>query len=41
MCFGLQLIPTGVTAMCEAARKDENKNKNRYGNIVACKFTSV
>ncbi|WAR24729.1 PTPRT-like protein [Mya arenaria] len=28
-----KLIPCGVTALCEAARKDENKSKNRYGNI--------
>ena len=27
--------------MCEAAKKYENKNKNRYGNIVACKCYTV
>ncbi|KAL4236769.1 hypothetical protein ACF0H5_005154 [Mactra antiquata] len=36
-----KLIPAGITAMCEAARKTENKNKNRYGNIVAYDHTRV
>ncbi|XP_052778200.1 receptor-type tyrosine-protein phosphatase S-like isoform X1 [Mya arenaria] len=36
-----KLIPCGVTALCEAARKDENKSKNRYGNIVAYDHTRV
>ncbi|XP_060596915.1 receptor-type tyrosine-protein phosphatase F-like isoform X1 [Ruditapes philippinarum] len=36
-----KLIPAGITAMCEAARKCENKNKNRYGNIVAYDHTRV
>ncbi|KAH3848630.1 hypothetical protein DPMN_091010, partial [Dreissena polymorpha] len=36
-----KLIPAGVTAMCDAARKEENKSKNRYGNIVAYDHTRV
>lgn len=28
----------GLLALCEVARRPENKAKNRYGNIVACKF---
>ena len=28
----------GLKAKCEIARKPENKVKNRYGNIVACKL---
>ena len=26
----------GLLALCEVARRAENKAKNRYGNIVAC-----
>lgn len=36
-----KLIPAGITALCDAARKSENKNKNRYGNIVAYDHTRV
>ena len=28
----------GLLAQCDIARKPENKSKNRYGNIVACKI---
>ena len=35
-----QLIPAGITALCEAAKRCENKSKNRYGNIVACRFAN-
>ena len=28
----------GLLALCEVARRPENKAKNRYGNIVACEF---
>lgn len=30
----------GLRAKCELARRPENKLKNRYGNIVACKKNS-
>lgn len=32
------MLPHGLKAKCEIARKPENKFKNRYGNIVACKY---
>ena len=34
-----QMLPAGLTATCEVARRDENKGKNRYGNIIACTAT--
>ncbi|OWF35537.1 receptor-type tyrosine-protein phosphatase S-like isoform X1 [Mizuhopecten yessoensis] len=36
-----RLIPAGLTASCEVAKKTENKNKNRYGNIIAYDHTRV
>lgn len=39
--FSPQLIPAGLTASCEVAKKPENKDKNRYGNIIACKSTKA
>lgn len=39
--FFPQLIPAGLTASCEVAKKPENKDKNRYGNIIACKSTKA
>ena len=32
-----QELPVGLTAMCEAGSRPENKVKNRYLNIRACK----
>ena len=34
-----QMLPAGLTASCEVARREENKAKNRYGNIIACTVT--
>ncbi|CAG5120854.1 unnamed protein product, partial [Candidula unifasciata] len=36
-----KLLPAGITSTCEAARKNENKLKNRYGNIIAYDHTRV
>lgn len=39
--FVLQALPEGQTASWDTAKEDENRNKNRYGNIISCrcKFT--
>ena len=34
----LQDIPYGLQYKCEIAKQPQNRNKNRYGNIVACQF---
>lgn len=34
----LQALAEGQTAPWETAKKDENRNKNRYGNIIACEY---
>ncbi|RUS88217.1 hypothetical protein EGW08_004049, partial [Elysia chlorotica] len=34
-------LPAGVTAPCEIAKRNENKYKNRYGNIIAYDHTRV
>ncbi|XP_022315951.2 receptor-type tyrosine-protein phosphatase mu-like isoform X6 [Crassostrea virginica] len=36
-----RLIPAGLTASCEIAKKSENKDKNRYGNIIAYDHSRV
>ncbi|XP_035826839.1 receptor-type tyrosine-protein phosphatase alpha [Aplysia californica] len=36
-----KLLPAGITATCEVARKNENKLKNRYGNIIAYDHSRV
>ncbi|GFN95135.1 receptor-type tyrosine-protein phosphatase t, partial [Plakobranchus ocellatus] len=36
-----KLLPAGVTAPCEVARRNENKYKNRYGNIIAYDHSRV
>ncbi|CAL1529511.1 unnamed protein product [Lymnaea stagnalis] len=36
-----KLLPAGITATYEVARKNENKLKNRYGNIIAYDHTRV
>lgn len=36
-----KLLPAGVTAPCEVAKRNENKYKNRYGNIIAYDHTRV
>ncbi|XP_062618540.1 receptor-type tyrosine-protein phosphatase T-like isoform X4 [Saccostrea cucullata] len=36
-----RLIPAGLTASCEIAKKTENKDKNRYGNIIAYDHSRV
>ncbi|XP_041359099.1 receptor-type tyrosine-protein phosphatase T-like isoform X2 [Gigantopelta aegis] len=36
-----RLIPAGLTASCDAAKKNENKPKNRYGNIIAYDHSRV
>lgn len=33
-----QGLAEGQTAPWETAKKDENRNKNRYGNIIACEY---
>lgn len=35
-----QGLAEGQTAPWETAKKDENRNKNRYGNIIACEYWS-
>lgn len=35
-----QALAEGQTAPWETAKKDENRNKNRYGNIIACEYCS-
>lgn len=37
----VQALAEGQTAPWETAKKDENRNKNRYGNIIACEYCSV
>lgn len=41
LLFILQALPEGQTASWDTAKEDENRNKNRYGNIISCrcKFT--
>lgn len=34
----VQALAEGQTAPWETAKKDENRNKNRYGNIIACEY---
>ena len=34
----LQGLAEGQTAPWETAKKDENRSKNRYGNIIACEY---
>ncbi|XP_076441135.1 receptor-type tyrosine-protein phosphatase T-like [Babylonia areolata] len=36
-----KMLPAGLTATCEVARREENKMKNRYGNIIAYDHTRV
>lgn len=36
----VQALAEGQTAPWETAKKDENRNKNRYGNIIACEYCS-
>ena len=36
MDWWFQMLPAGLTATCEVAKREENKTKNRYGNIIAC-----
>ncbi|XP_070194103.1 receptor-type tyrosine-protein phosphatase epsilon-like [Littorina saxatilis] len=36
-----RMLPAGLTATCEVARREENKGKNRYGNIIAYDHTRV
>lgn len=36
-----RLLPAGLTATCDVARREENKLKNRYGNIIAYDHTRV
>ncbi|KAF7660775.1 hypothetical protein LDENG_00275580 [Lucifuga dentata] len=33
-----EALAEGQTAPWETAKKDENRNKNRYGNIIACEY---
>jgi len=33
-----QALPQGLVSPCDVARKSENRTKNRYANIVACKY---
>jgi len=33
-----QNLPFGLLALCHTALKPENKTKNRYADIIACKF---
>ena len=39
-CY-VQALAEGQTAPWETAKKDENRNKNRYGNIIACEYRNV
>lgn len=42
VCFPfvcVQALAEGQTAPWETAKKDENRNKNRYGNIIACEYS--
>ena len=34
----IQDIPFGIHAKCEAAKKPENKSRNRFLNIIACEY---
>lgn len=34
----VQALAEGQTAPWETAKKDENRNKNRYGNIISCEY---
>ena len=36
-----QDLPTGLLALCNAALKQDNKVKNRYNDIIACKLFFV
>lgn len=38
-CVFVQALAEGQTAPWETAKKDENRNKNRYGNIIACEYS--
>lgn len=38
MLFTLQGLPEGQAAPWDNAKKEENRNKNRYGNIIACEY---
>ncbi len=38
VCVHVQALAEGQTAPWETAKKDENRNKNRYGNIIACEY---
>lgn len=37
LLFILQALPEGQTASWDTAKEDENRNKNRYGNIISCR----
>ena len=39
VCVRPQGLAEGQTAPWETAKKDENRNKNRYGNIIACEYS--
>ena len=36
--YCLQELPSGVRAKCTAAHKQNNKNKNRFVNIITCEL---
>ena len=37
--LSFQELPMGLKQPAEAARRPENRTKNRYGNIIACEWT--
>ncbi len=41
MFLSLQSFFEGQSAPWDSAKKDENRMKNRYGNIIACAYQSV